>query len=93
MDQHSAMVPAWRVPIRKLTYENKSVKQFNIELHESALRRADRGWMKNEPGAHAMSLTKDVEVLSTIPLFAKVNPAKLKVSGVHQRKAGVSLGQ
>ena len=26
-----------------------------------------------------MSLTKDVEVLSTIPLFAKVNPAKLKV--------------
>jgi CRP/FNR family transcriptional regulator, cyclic AMP receptor protein len=26
-----------------------------------------------------MSLTKDVEVLSNIPLFAKVNPAKLKL--------------
>jgi CRP/FNR family transcriptional regulator, cyclic AMP receptor protein len=26
-----------------------------------------------------MSLNKDVEVLSTIPLFAKVNPAKLKL--------------
>ena len=26
-----------------------------------------------------MSLTKDVEVLSTIPLFAKVNPTKLKL--------------
>jgi CRP/FNR family transcriptional regulator, cyclic AMP receptor protein len=26
-----------------------------------------------------MSLTKDVEILSNIPLFAKVNPAKLKL--------------
>ena len=26
-----------------------------------------------------MSLAKDVEVLSAIPLFAKVNPAKLKL--------------
>jgi hypothetical protein len=26
-----------------------------------------------------MSLAKDVEVLSDIPLFAKVNPAKLKL--------------
>ena len=26
-----------------------------------------------------MSLTKDVQILSNIPLFAKVNPAKLKL--------------
>jgi CRP-like cAMP-binding protein len=35
--------------------------------------------MKNEPGGRPMSLTKDVEILSNIPLFAKVNPAKLKL--------------
>jgi CRP/FNR family cyclic AMP-dependent transcriptional regulator len=35
--------------------------------------------MKKEPGGHHMSLTQDVEVLSDIPLFAKVNPAKLKL--------------
>jgi CRP/FNR family transcriptional regulator, cyclic AMP receptor protein len=35
--------------------------------------------MKNKPGGHPMSLTKDMEVLSNIPLFAKVNPARLKL--------------
>src|SRR5918994_5245652 len=35
--------------------------------------------MKNEPGGHPMRLTKDVEILSNIPLFAKVNPPKLKL--------------
>jgi CRP/FNR family cyclic AMP-dependent transcriptional regulator len=35
--------------------------------------------MKNKPGGHPMSLTKDMEVVSNIPLFAKVNPARLKL--------------
>jgi CRP/FNR family transcriptional regulator, cyclic AMP receptor protein len=35
--------------------------------------------MKNEPGGYLMSLIKDVAVLRNIPLFAKVNPAKLKL--------------
>jgi CRP-like cAMP-binding protein len=35
--------------------------------------------MKNKPGGHSMSLIKDMEILSNIPLFAKVNPARLKL--------------
>src|SRR5918994_4226164 len=34
---------------------------------------------KDQPGGPPMSLTKDVEVLRNIPLFAKVEPAKLKL--------------
>jgi CRP/FNR family transcriptional regulator, cyclic AMP receptor protein len=35
--------------------------------------------MKKQPGGSPMSLIKDVEVLRNIPLFAKVEPAKLKL--------------
>jgi CRP/FNR family transcriptional regulator, cyclic AMP receptor protein len=35
--------------------------------------------MKNEPGGQPMSLTKDVEILRNVPLFANVNSAKLKL--------------
>ena len=39
-----------------------------------------------------MRLTKDVEVLSTIPLFATINPANLKSLARTSETAGVSLG-
>jgi CRP-like cAMP-binding protein len=35
--------------------------------------------MKNGPGENLMSLAKDVAALSNIPLFAKVNPSRLKL--------------
>jgi CRP/FNR family cyclic AMP-dependent transcriptional regulator len=46
--------------------------------------------MSQEPAP--MSLTEDVEVLSNIPLFAKVNPAKLKLLAFTSERLEYSSG-